>query len=47
VEKIIDRAMEKDAEKRYQKAGQMADHLRKVIAKIDEARAKKAAPAKA
>jgi CHASE2 domain-containing sensor protein/tRNA A-37 threonylcarbamoyl transferase component Bud32 len=47
VEKIIDRAMEKDPEKRYQKAGQMADHLRKVIAKIDEARAKKAAPAKA
>jgi serine/threonine-protein kinase len=47
VEKIIDKAMEKDPEKRYQKAGQMAEHLRKVIAKIDEARAKKAAPAKA
>jgi serine/threonine-protein kinase len=47
VEKIIDKAMEKDPEKRYQKAGQMAEHLRKVIAKIDEARAKKGAPAKA
>jgi hypothetical protein len=43
----MDKAMEKDPEKRYQKAGQLAEHLRKVIAKIDEARAKKAAPAKA
>jgi len=47
VEKIIDRALEKDSEKRYQKAGQMAEHLRMVIAKIDELRAKKASGAKA
>ncbi|MEW6664690.1 MAG: serine/threonine-protein kinase [Thermodesulfobacteriota bacterium] len=43
VEKIIDRALEKDPEKRYQKAGQMGEHLRKVIAKIDELRSRKAA----
>jgi len=47
VEKIIDKALEKDPEKRYQKAGMMAEHLRKVVAKIDETKAKKAAPAKA
>jgi serine/threonine-protein kinase len=47
VEKIIDKAMEKEPEKRYQKAGHMAEHLRRVIAKIDEAKAKKGAPAKA
>lgn len=47
VEKIIDKALEKDPEKRYQKAGMMAEHLRKVVAKIDESKSKKAAPAKA
>jgi eukaryotic-like serine/threonine-protein kinase len=47
VEKIIDKALEKDPGKRYQKAGMMAEHLRKVVAKIDEAKAKKDAPAKA
>jgi len=47
VEKIIDKALEKDPDKRYQKAGMMAEHLRKVVAKIDEAKAMKAAPAKA
>ncbi|MBS1237037.1 MAG: serine/threonine protein kinase with Chase2 sensor, partial [Deltaproteobacteria bacterium] len=47
VEKIIDKALEKDPEKRYQKAGMMAEHLRKVVAKIDETKAKKAAPTKA
>ena len=36
VEKIIDRALEKELNKRYQRAGQMAEHLRKVIGKIDE-----------
>jgi serine/threonine-protein kinase len=46
VEKIIDKALEKDPEKRYQKAGMMAEHLRKVVAKIDESKSKKAAPAK-
>jgi len=41
VEKIIDKALEKDPEKRYQRAGQMAVHLRTVVSKIDELRAKK------
>jgi CHASE2 domain-containing sensor protein/tRNA A-37 threonylcarbamoyl transferase component Bud32 len=41
VEKIIDKALEKDMETRYQKAGQMADHLNKVVAKIDEIQGKK------
>ncbi len=43
VEKIIDRALEKDPEKRYQKAGQMAEHLKMVIAKIDEIQNRKTA----
>lgn len=33
---IIDKAMEKNREKRYQKAGQMAQHLRTLGKKIDE-----------
>jgi CHASE2 domain-containing sensor protein/tRNA A-37 threonylcarbamoyl transferase component Bud32 len=41
VEKIIDKALEKEMETRYQKAGQMADHLNKVVAKIDEIQEKK------
>ena len=41
VERIIDKALEKDLEERYQKAGQMASHLRQVISKIDEVMAKK------
>lgn len=41
VEKIIDKALEKDPGKRYQKAGQLADHLRIVIARIDEISARK------
>jgi CHASE2 domain-containing sensor protein/tRNA A-37 threonylcarbamoyl transferase component Bud32 len=41
VEKIIDKALEKDMETRYQKAGQMADHLNKVVARIDEIQGKK------
>ncbi len=40
VEKIIDKALEKDREKRYQTAGKMAEHLILVIAKIDEILAK-------
>ena len=43
VEKIIDKALEKDPEKRYQKAGQMAEHLKMVIAKIDEMQTRKPA----
>jgi serine/threonine-protein kinase len=45
VDKIIDRALEKDVRIRYQKAGQMAEHLEKVVAKIEEIRAKKIAQA--
>jgi eukaryotic-like serine/threonine-protein kinase len=41
VEKIIDKALEKDPEKRYQRAGQMAEHLKMVIARIDELHARK------
>lgn len=41
VEKIIDKALAKEAEKRYQKAGQMAEHLNKVVARIDELKTKK------
>ncbi len=43
VEKIIDKALEKDLEQRYQKAGEMATHLKQVISKIDDIRAKKGA----
>ena len=41
VEKIIDKAMEKDVATRYQKARQMAEHIKKVVARIDELQAKK------
>jgi len=41
VQKIIDKALEKDPEKRYHEAGKMAEHLKLVIAKIDEILAKK------
>jgi len=43
VELIIDKALEKDAQKRYQKAGHMAEHLKKVVARIDEVEEKKKA----
>jgi len=46
IEKIIDKALEKDQEKRYQKAGLMAEHLKKVVARIDEIKAKKNTEAK-
>jgi len=39
---IIDKAMEKNRDKRYQKAGQMAQHLRTLGKKIDELVSKKA-----
>jgi len=41
VEKILNRALEKNVDKRYQKAAQMVDHLRQVIARIDEMTEKK------
>ncbi len=41
VEKIIDKALEKELNKRYLRAGQMAEHLKKVVAKIDHINAKK------
>lgn len=43
VQKIIDKALQKDPDKRYQTAGKMAEHLMMVIAKIDEIIAKKEA----
>lgn len=43
VEQIIDKALEKEPGKRYQKAGQMTGHLKKVIARIDEIQEKKRA----
>ena len=36
IERIVDRALEKDLKKRYQTAGQLATHLNKVAARIDE-----------
>ncbi|MBN2420051.1 MAG: protein kinase [Deltaproteobacteria bacterium] len=41
IEKIIDKALEKDVNNRYQKAGQMAEHLKIILKKIDEAAKKK------
>ena len=41
VVKIMDKALEKEQIKRYQKAGRMAEHLKRVIAKIDEIQRKK------
>jgi len=43
VEKIIDKALGKDVEQRYQKAGLMAAHLRMVLEKIDQLKKEKAA----
>ncbi len=37
IEKVIDKAMEKDVNERYQKAGQMAGHLKIILKRIDEA----------
>ena len=41
VAQIIEKALVKDRDKRYQKAQQMADHLRMVVRKMDEIAAKK------
>ena len=41
VEKVIDKALEKEVNKRYQKAGQVAEHLKVIIRKIDEALVRK------
>ena len=36
VEKIIDKALAKDINQRYQEAGQMAEHLNKMVERIDQ-----------
>jgi len=41
IEQVIDRALEKDLTKRYQKAGQMASHIHMVVDRIDELFARK------
>jgi CHASE2 domain-containing sensor protein/predicted Ser/Thr protein kinase len=41
VEKIIDKALAKDMDQRYQKAGQMAEHLTRVVERIDQLREKR------
>jgi CHASE2 domain-containing sensor protein/tRNA A-37 threonylcarbamoyl transferase component Bud32 len=43
VEKIIDKALSKEVEQRYQKASVMAEHLRKVMEKIDQLKKEKSA----
>jgi len=42
VEKIIDKALTKEINQRYQKASLMSEHLRKIIDRIDQLRMKKA-----
>jgi CHASE2 domain-containing sensor protein/predicted Ser/Thr protein kinase len=42
MEKILDKALSKDVEQRYHKAGLMAAHLRKVVEKIDQLKKHKA-----
>ena len=41
VEKIIDKALAKDVDDRYRKAGHMAEHLIRVVERIDQLREKK------
>jgi serine/threonine-protein kinase len=41
VESIVDRSLEKDSEKRFQRAGQMASELKRVVVRIDEILARK------
>lgn len=41
VEKILDKALTKDVTKRYQTAAQMAEHLRKVVGRIDQLKEKR------
>ncbi|TET95001.1 MAG: CHASE2 domain-containing protein [Desulfobacteraceae bacterium] len=42
VEKIVDKALTKEINQRYQKASLMSEHLRKIIDRIDQLRMKKA-----
>ena len=42
IEKIIDKALIKDVNQRYQKASLMAEHLRKIVERIDQLRKKRA-----
>lgn len=46
MDKIIDRALAKELAKRYQRAGQMAEHLKALIQRIDDITAKKETPKK-
>jgi len=41
VEKIIDKALGKEVDQRYQRAGLMAEHLRKVVERIDQLKKEK------
>jgi len=41
VEKILDKALTKDVRERYQRAGLMAEHLRKVVERIDQLKERK------
>jgi CHASE2 domain-containing sensor protein len=41
VEKILDKALRKDVRERYQRAGDMAKHLRKVVERIDQLKERK------
>ena len=41
IEKVVDKALEKEVNKRYQNAGKMAEHLKIILKKIDEAANKK------
>ena len=41
VEKIIDKALEKDVDKRYQEAGHLSRHLKQVLARLEAVQAKK------
>jgi CHASE2 domain-containing sensor protein len=41
VEKIIDKALSKESEQRYQEAGLMAEHLKKVVERIDQLKKEK------
>ena len=42
IEKIIDKALTKEVDQRYQNAGLMAEHLRKIVKQIDQLRKKRA-----
>ena len=44
VERIVHKALENNVKRRYQQAGLLASHLRKVTAKLDEIEARKQHP---